>query len=330
MDIDVVILWVDGSDPAWLAQKQEYLPPAAADSNSANRYRDWGILPYWFRAIETFAPWVRKIHFVTWGHVPGFLNLDAPKLHVVRHDEFIPAEYLPTFSSHTIEMNIHRIPGLAEHFVYFNDDMFLTHPVEPEDFFQDGLPRDVFALDAIYCATGSAGSYNCADMEIINDHFDKRTQFRKHWRKWLQPCYTKAKLYRTLALLPWRWFPGFYYQHLPSNFLKSTLHKVWGVAETALDETCRNRFRGKGQVNQWVFKFWQLAEGSFMPLPLRWGHCFHLRDKGVEGLCSDIEQRRYKLICINDTDQTTDFEGKKTQIAQAFDRILPEKSGFEL
>ena len=59
MDIDVVILWVDGSDPEWLAQKGKYLPPAAADSSSANRYRDWGILPYWFRAIEKFAPWVR-------------------------------------------------------------------------------------------------------------------------------------------------------------------------------------------------------------------------------------------------------------------------------
>ena len=66
MDIDVVILWVDGLDPAWLRQKREYLPPAEGDSDSANRYRDWGLLPYWFRAIETFAPWVRKVHFVTW------------------------------------------------------------------------------------------------------------------------------------------------------------------------------------------------------------------------------------------------------------------------
>ena len=70
MDIDVVILWVNGSDPAWMEEKSKYMPPAAADSNSANRYRDWGILPYWFRAIEKFTPWVRKIHFVTWGHVP--------------------------------------------------------------------------------------------------------------------------------------------------------------------------------------------------------------------------------------------------------------------
>ena len=68
------------------------------------------------------------------GHVPKILNLNAPKLHVVRHDEFIPQEYLPTFSSHTIEMNIHRIPGLAEHFVYFNDDMFMLRSFDEKGF----------------------------------------------------------------------------------------------------------------------------------------------------------------------------------------------------
>ena len=140
MDIDIVITWVDGSDPAWLAEKAKYLPPAERDSNSPNRNRDWGLLPYWFRSIEKFAPWARTVHFVTWGHVPEFLDLEAPRLHVVRHEEFIPAEYLPTFSSHAIEMHLHRIPGLAEHFIYFNDDMFLLRPMQETDFFRDGLP----------------------------------------------------------------------------------------------------------------------------------------------------------------------------------------------
>ena len=99
MDIDIVILWVDGSDPTWLEEKRKYAPPSAKDSNSVNRYRDWGLLPYWFRCIEKHAPWARKVHFVTWGHVPAFLNLNAPKLHVVKHRDFIPEEYLPTFSS---------------------------------------------------------------------------------------------------------------------------------------------------------------------------------------------------------------------------------------
>ena len=88
MDIDFVILWVDGNDPDWQAEKSRYQSEKEDDSNTVNRYRDWNLLPYWFRAVENFAPWVRKIHFVTWGHVPKFLQLDNSKLHIVRHDEF--------------------------------------------------------------------------------------------------------------------------------------------------------------------------------------------------------------------------------------------------
>ena len=55
MDIDFVVLWVDGSDPVWQAEKAKYQGKALDDSNSANRFRDWGLLPYWFRAVERFA-----------------------------------------------------------------------------------------------------------------------------------------------------------------------------------------------------------------------------------------------------------------------------------
>ena len=119
MGIDFVILWVDGNDPKWQSEKATYDSNINDDSNSASRYRDWGLLPYWFRGVEKFTPWVNKIHFVTWGHVPEFLNLNNPKLNIVNHKDFIPEEYLPTFSSHAIELNIHRIPGLSEKFIYF-------------------------------------------------------------------------------------------------------------------------------------------------------------------------------------------------------------------
>ena len=71
--IDFVVLWVDGNDPAWQSEKAKYSPQKTDDSNSANRFRDWGLMPYWFRAIEKFTPWVRKIHFVTWDTFRSFL-----------------------------------------------------------------------------------------------------------------------------------------------------------------------------------------------------------------------------------------------------------------
>lgn len=133
--IDFVIIWVDGNDPAWRAVKNQYVPRPVGEDDQEVRYRDWDNLQYWFRSVEKYTPWVRKIHFVTWGHLPKWLNVNHPKLHIVNHKDYIPEKYLPTFNSHTIEMNLHRIEGLAEQFVYFNDDMFLLKPVYMEDFF---------------------------------------------------------------------------------------------------------------------------------------------------------------------------------------------------
>lgn len=332
-DIDFVIAWVDGNDPAWQKEKRKYWEGSMGDRWSIDqgdyRYRDWDLLRYWFRAVEKYAPWVRKVHFVTCGQIPEWLNLKHPKLRVVKHEEYMPSEYVPTFNSHTIELNLHRISGLAEQFVYFNDDMYITRPVHKEDFFVKGLPKDVFALDAIYCASGSAGSYNCNNIAIINDHFNKKQQLKRHYKKWFRPCYGKKQLYQTAVLLPWRWFPGFYYQHLPSNLLKSTLAQVWEAAGDILDATSRNKFRSKTQVNQWVFKYWQLADGRFEPQSAANGRCYHLRDQGVEDLCQAIRTGRYALICINDTDRTTEFEKKKEEIRQAFEASLPDPSEYE-
>src|SRR5690554_53344 len=138
MNMDFVLIWVDGSDPNWQAQKNLYSGKPAGDSPA--RFRDWDILKYWFRGVEKFAPWVNKIFFVTWGHVPEFLNLEHPKLVIVRHEDYIPKEYLPTFSANVIETNLHRIEGLSDKFVYFNDDVFITKKVTKEDFFKNGLP----------------------------------------------------------------------------------------------------------------------------------------------------------------------------------------------
>ena len=137
--IDFVLTWVDGSDPDWLAQRREYQPGRGTDAGES-RYRDWDNLQYWFRGVEKFAPWVNKIYFVTWGHVPKWLNTAHEKIQIVKHEDFMAPAYLPTFNINSIELNLHRIKGLSEHFVFFNDDMFLIDSVRPEDFFKNGFP----------------------------------------------------------------------------------------------------------------------------------------------------------------------------------------------
>ena len=132
-----------------------------------------------------------EIHFVTCGHVPAFLNLAHPKLHHVKHEGFLPPEVLPTFSSHAIEMNLHRIPGLAEHFVYFNDDMFLIRSVPETAFFRDGLPC-TYGGEYPIELVGEIGIWQHAavnDLGVINAHFNKRTQVKKYGGKYANRAY---------------------------------------------------------------------------------------------------------------------------------------------
>ena len=327
--IDFVIAWVDGNDPEWRAEKALYSGVKETGDQREIRFRDWDTLYYWFRGVEVFAPWVNKIHFVTWGHIPKWLNTNHPKLNIVNHKDYIPEKYLPTFNSHTIELNLHRIPGLAEHFVYFNDDMFLTAPVVPEDFFKNGVPCDTFALNAIYFGKDSVGAINGNNVSIINEHFKKKEMMKRYWTKWFSPVNGLKNLVRTSLLLPWPWFPGFLYSHTSTNLLKSTLEEVWEKEEEILDKSCADRFRQQTNVNQWLFKYWQLAEGNFVPVSAKDKHCYHVKET-IDDVCQSLEQGKYKILCINDTGKTTEFEAKAEAVRKSFGKLLPMKSAFEL
>lgn len=138
--VDVVYTWVDGRDPAWNQARLDRLAgltgtATTRESSGQARFVSRDELRYSFRSIHLFAPWVRKIHLVTAGQVPGWLDLSHPQVAVVEHAEILPPEALPTFNSHAIESALHRLPDLAEHFVYLNDDFFLGRPLGPEAFF---------------------------------------------------------------------------------------------------------------------------------------------------------------------------------------------------
>ena len=143
--VDAVYTWVDGSEPALAAKRVSHLPQGAepdALSQGEALFRNNEELRYSLRSLENYAPWIQRIFVVTDGQIPSWLDTNNPKIRIVDHREIIPIEYLPTFSSHTIEAFLHAIPGLAEHYVYFNDDMFLASQCEPGDFFvPNGQPH---------------------------------------------------------------------------------------------------------------------------------------------------------------------------------------------
>ena len=131
--LDVVYAWVDGGWPGYLDEVARYAG-RPADLNP-NRYRDnLDLLKHSLRSLEAFAPWIERIHVLTARpQVPSWMNLDAPGLRLIHHDELFAARHLPTFSSFAIESHLFLVPDLSPRFLYFNDDMVLGRPLFPED-----------------------------------------------------------------------------------------------------------------------------------------------------------------------------------------------------
>lgn len=138
--VDIVFSWVDGSSTEFQRQRAarmaEYVVGEGDDGPA--RYRHVDELRYALRSVHMHAPWVRRIFIATDSPAPAWL-LDHPKVTIVRSEEFFAdPSVLPTHNSHAVEAQLHRIDGLAEHFLYSNDDMFFGRPVEPELFFTPG------------------------------------------------------------------------------------------------------------------------------------------------------------------------------------------------
>ena len=330
LPIDFVIAWVDGNDKNWQKEKAAYSKDKNFD-NRESKYRDWDLLRYWFRGVEKFAPWVNKIHFVTYGHLPNWLDTECPKLDIVNHRDFIPQKYLPTFSSHTIELNLHRIAGLSEYFSYFNDDMYIVAPTNPQDFFEKRLPKDRAVL-TINCPKESweIQHINNQDTSLINEEFSFRRSIKNNLENWFNLKNGKENL-RNLWLLPCPRFPGLKHEHANSNLLKSTCEEIWKKSPEILDRTCQNKFRTHLDVNQWVFKDWQIASGHFVPSS-RISTFIDLKyNEKIEEAASVIRNQKAKILCINDAENIDEktFSKMKETLSNAFEALLPDKSKFE-
>lgn len=326
--IDFVMPWVDGLDPIWRSKKEQYTGVKSQEGNTDVRFRDWDALKYWFRGVEKFAPWVRNVYFITDGQKPEWLNTDHPKLKWVKHADYIPAEYLPTFSSHPIEWNLHRIDGLSEQFVYFNDDVFLIKDTVPEDFFKDGLPCDLPNLGPLY-PNGFFSHILFNNIELLNRHFSLKESIRKNPGKWISGQ-SLSGLFK-LALYGRRdWIPNSNNWHIHASYLKKTYEALWECEGEMIRNTCRNKLRSKEDVSAYCVRDFQLLSGEFYPQrPI--GKMFTTAEMSHSNEAINyLVKQKGKVICLNDTEGELNFDEHRRMILDAFERLLPEKSSFEL
>lgn len=335
--VDFVMTWVDNTDPKWqedfLHYKEEQQGTNIKTAQASFRYRDWGILKYWFRAVEQYAPWVNKVYFVTCGQHPDWLNNNYSKLEFIDHKDFIPSEYIPCFSPRPIELNFHRIKELSEHFVYFNDDMFLMDNVEVDDFFLNGSPRYLISEKPLY-QPKMDNTQGWLDILLnlsgaLNEHFVKHDVIKHNLPLWF-PLRHPTRLLNNLLMFKYNYFSTFEFTHVGTPLLKSQMETVWNTLREKLDSVCKHKFRSKEDLNQYVMIFWNVMTGHA-------AQCKHMHgtgelmitDSSLNKIAQIIKTHKAKMTCINDTQDITDFQHAKETIAAAFEARFPQKSNFE-
>ncbi len=338
--IDIVITWVDDSDKAWKAERDKYLGEFhEVKSNLDHYFRDWEILRYVFRGIDRNMPWVRHVHFITCGHIPKWLNLDAPKLKFHKHSDFFAeGTVLPTFSARPIEMNFMNIPGLAERFIYFNDDMVAIKPVTPERFFRDGMPVDYLALDyprggwlyeKIRVKDPYARTVRNA-IDLLNRIYPLRKLIKKRPELFFDESYTKEEKKRTRLMRLFGIYKWIKVNHNPQPFLLSNLKECQRLFADQIRVTRTHRFREYNDLNQYVFRDLALMSGRFYPHYFNDDFCMVLAS--VERYNKErINLVSKNFICLNDTAflNAEEYPVLKKIVTEDMDAILPEKSSFE-
>ena len=310
MDVDLVYLWVDGNDPVWQAKHNAFIGKTEESSpiNCKGRYANNDELKYSLRSVETYAPWIRTIFIVTDNQVPGWLDISNTKVKIIDHKDIMPAESLPCFNSALIEHFLYKIPGLAEHFLLANDDMYLNKAVTVDDFFtKEGFP-------------------------IIRLGRRPFRKFRWFWRVNVRKKPLKNYSFtiaRASQLVDDKY--GVYYTGMPhhniDSYLKSDMQRV--VEDYFRDEFAannKNRMRSNDDIQRILF--------SYTALALKRGKLRYVTRK--ESMHVEIQKERHyrrlekfrpMFFCMNDSEYAKDEDRKTAK--EYLERRFPDKSEFE-
>jgi len=308
-DIDLVYLWVDGSDPKWVEKRNACIgkPVERSGVHCKGRYADNDELKHSLRSAELYAPWIRRIFIVTDEQTPSWLDTSNPKIRIVDHKEILPAKSLPCFNSTVIEHHLHEIPGLAEYFLYANDDMFFNRPVAPGDFFAaDGLPI----------------------ARMNRRPFRKLTLFfrEKVLRK---PIRYFPAVVRVAALAVERKY-GVYYKdkthHNIDAYRKSEYAHVREVFRDEIDATLDNHVRTPTNIQRSLYTYAALAEKRMhlCYVGQRTSFRFHIENKRHY---AKLAKYNPMLFCMNDSEYANDDDRRR--VTAFLSERFPEKSSFE-
>ena len=170
-EVDIVFTWVNDQDPSWIAARKAHQPQAAtADATDTARFRSQDELLYALRGLFRYFDGIGQVFLVTDNQVPRFWTEFADRVHIVDHGDIMSSDVArPTFNSHAIESCLHRIGGLADHYLYLNDDVIIANATGVSDFFNDQGRAKVFYSKTTFVPDGPIVSQTlAADAAAIN------------------------------------------------------------------------------------------------------------------------------------------------------------------
>ncbi|MBO2448473.1 stealth family protein [Actinomadura barringtoniae] len=311
--IDVVYTWVDGDDPAWQDRRDAALG-AVNDAErhelaiNKSRFTSRDELRYSLRGLTMFAPWVRHVYIVTDDQVPAWLDVTHPGITVIDHKElFQDRGVLPTFNSHAIESQLHRIDGLSEHFLYFNDDVLLGRPVTPDMFFHPNGTTKYFP------------SSKQVDLRVRSGKDEPATAAGKNSRRLIEETFGGVITHRV--------------KHTPHALRRSVLNEIEKRFPAEIAETAHHQFRHQDDVSlpSSLHHFYGFATGRAVQADLRYRYINLASPDASDRLRAVLAEREYDVFCVNDTESDAESQAVHKELTDRFlPAYFPVPSPYEL
>lgn len=308
--IDAVYTWVDGQDPAWINSKRRREAELAGreyheEANHEARFRSRDELKFSLRSLEMFAPWFRKVFIVTAGQVPEWLDTDNPKIEVVDHKDIYPeGDYLPTFNSNSIISRLHHIPGLSEHYVYINDDVFFGRDLGPERFF---TPTGIAKVSP------SNNRRPFGEATLLDEpHFNLTRNIRGLLRERFGITVSRA------------------IKHTPHPQLKSVHREMEATFREVYEQTWASPFRDhRDIVADQLHHYYAQITGKAIPTRLRYHYINILDDQYRMVMENTLRLRDRDTFCINDAPVEGATAIDDEFVNEFLESYFPVKSSFE-
>lgn len=263
---------------------------------------------------------------------------EHPKINFVSHDDIFPSKnILPVFNSSSIELNFDRIPGLADKFIYFNDDMLVLKPTNPTRFFVDNLPVD-FLIETppkrgwLYEKIRKPDNWNDMinnSLSLINNTYKKRN-IKNRKRFIFSKNYKTSHIITNVFAQLFSSYLGFKHYHHPQSYLKNTIENVNNEYKENVLETIKSRFRSKENISQAIYRYYHLSKEEFYPCYYDDHFCINISSLKTAIKCKEnIKIKRF--VCVNDSISIDhiNYEECKNIVINAIDAVLPETSSFE-